>query len=244
MKRFLGLLLLASTAVYAQPEKKKKDIIYYEDSDVKDSRFSIALNLNPNFVNRRLINDETPEEGGLILKNTDAKGAFALNYDFDIFYRIGSSLDIGLGFGYSNGSYSYDGAKFYLNRPDTVTANVETDIAMYTLPIKLNFNTTMSDVFDLEVIPTVQLNFMQKYESNFSPLNGMPSFKADLSEEQKSLTFTVGIALGGTFHLNDNLGLITRLNINYMLSPLIEQDEFPRETLIDFGLNLGLKYTF
>ncbi len=242
MKRFLILVFCVSTVVAkAQPEDK---VIYYEDSKVKRSRVSLALNLNPNWTDRRLIDEGVPSTGYYMLKNDQADGAFQLNYGLDVFFRLGSALRIGTGFGIANADFSVKDASYSLNRADTILVDVSTQVAMYTIPLKLNFNTSLTDAFDLEVIPQVQMNLINFYENSYTPQNGSAKFKDDFTDKTRSITYTVGIALGGTFKLTDNWGLFVRGDIRYMVNPLIDEVNYPREALFNIGLNTGLKYSF
>ncbi len=246
MKKSLTLvIILLSFVGWAQPD----DIVYYEDSRVKNSRFGFALVLNPNYTDRRLINDEIPAGGGFDLVDNKAAGSFALNYGLDIFYSIGSSLDIGVGIGRAEASFGVENAQLY-NTPqfdfgvsDTLLVSATTDVNMYTIPIKLNFNTSISEVFDLEVVPTVELLFMDSYKTTFEAA-GVPAFTRDFTEQTRNFNSTVGISLGGTYYFAPRWGFFLRFNARYMLNSMIEMDDYPRETLYSFGSNLGLKFRF
>ncbi len=240
MKKYITLVALFFSAVaYAQPD----DVEYYTDSRVKNSRWSLALDLYPNYTDRRLINNEVPAGGGYDLENDEATGSFQLNYGVDVFYALGSAFDIGLGFGYAQGRYTVENAAFYQDRVDTAFGDVETEVSMLSIPLKLNFNTAITEILDLEVVPTVELNLVNRYEQRFSPVNEA-DFTRDLSDNVQSTNWSVGIALGGTFNISDDWGIIVRGNIKYMLNPLIEINDYPRETLISYGLVTGLKYKF
>jgi len=234
-------VILLSCTVWAQ---KNDDIDYYTDSKVKNSRLSLALNLNPNYTDRRLINDEVPSGGGFDLPNENAVGAFQLNYNLDFYYSLGAAFDVIVGFGRSAASYSIDNVQLYQGVSDTINTKLDVDVSMYTIPVRLNFNTSVTDVFDLEVVPVVELTFVDKYDQVFTPSNGSASISNDLSGSVRSINYTVGLALGGTFWIADRWGIIARGNAKYMLNAIIEQDNFPRETPYSFGLDLGLKYSF
>ncbi len=241
-KLLIAVFCLGTVLAKAQPDD---DVVYYEDSKVKNSRISLALNLNPNWTDRRLIDEGTPTGGYYQLKNDEADGSFQLNYGLDIFFRLGSALRIGAGFGVATADFSVKDARFYsLDYPDTVLVDVSTEVTMYTIPLKLNFNTSLTDAFDLEVIPQVQMNLINYYENTFTPKDGRAEFKNNRSDDANSITYTVGIALGGTFKLTDNWGLFVRGDIKYMVNPLIDEVNYPREALFNLGLNTGLKYSF
>lgn len=245
MKKIVAIALMLG-ALGAQAQKKKKDNIdYYTDSKVKESKFAIEALLLPNYTDRRLINDEIPTEGGLDLSNDEADGSFNLNYHLDLIYSIGSAFDLSLGFGYLSGSYTYGEASLYnTDFPDTVAVNAKNDISLITIPFKLNFNTAISDAFILEVVPSVEFGFMQQYQTVFTPVNGSENISIDYGSRTNNINYMVGFSLGGTFYLTEKLGLVVRGNIKYMLNPMIEQQNFPRETLYFLGLNTGLRYNF
>lgn len=248
MKRIFIIALLAG-GISAFGQKKKDDIVYYEDAQVKHSRFGFALNLLPNYTNRRLINDEIPDNGDFMLPNSKATGALQLNYGADIFYSVGSALDISIGFGHESADYKVENVRVYDGgrAVDSLgyIANMATSAKMYTIPVKLNFNTSVTDIWDLEVVPTVQFNLPYSYEAKFSPVDGnRPNYTFDGADRLQNITYTVGIGLGGTYKFADNWGLIIRGRIAYMLNPFIEETGYPRETTYNYGLNLGLKYSF
>lgn len=242
MKKILTIVLIGASLL-GKAQKKKDEIVYYEDSKVKNSRFGIAIMGNPNFTDRRLINNEIPLGGGYDLADNNATGHFEFNYNLDLIFTIGSPLDISVGIGKSYADYTVHNGIYYLNR-DSITVDAHTQASMLTVPIRLNFNTSISDIFDLEVTPLVQMNFIDSYKTTYDPVNGEPSFAIDYSDETQKLTWSVGIALGGTYKFADNWGVIFRPNVMYSLNPLIEKHAYPRETLLSYGVEIGLKYSF
>lgn len=243
MIKKISLIALLMLGLIAKAQPGDDDIIYFTDSKVKHSRFSIALLTNPNYTDRRLINGEIPSGGGYDLPNEDAKGAFQLNYNLDLFYAIGQSFDIGIGFGRSTAYYEVENISYYQNRADTVNANLAVKTGMYTVPIKLNFNTTVTDLWDLEVVPGVELNFFNVYDQMITP-DGEEEVYSDLSSNTTAFNYSVNLSLGGTYKLTDSWGLVIRGNVRYLLKPIIEESNFPRETIYNFGSNIGLKYDF
>lgn len=242
--RILSLLLLCSAFMYAQPGDEE-DVEYFTDATVKHSRFSAAILVNPNFTDRRLINDETPEGSGYDLFDEKANGSFQLNYNLEVYYAIRSGFHIGIGFGRSGANYSVDRVSYYDNRPnnDTALAKLDVSIGMFTVPIKLNFNTRVNDLWDLEVVPSVSLNFFDKYDQTITPI-GESAINSDLSGDTRLLSYTVSLSLGGTYYLSESWGLVIRGNGRYMLNPIIDKTNFPRETIYSFGADIGLRYKF
>ena len=234
-------MLFLSAIAYAQPGDE--DVVYFTDAKVKHSRFSIVLLGNPNYTDRRLINDEIPSGGGFDLPSENADGGFQLNYNLDLMYSIGPSFDVGIGFGRSTAYFEVNDISYYQNRADTVNANLAVRTGMYTVPIKFNFNTTVTDLWDLEVVPGVELNFFNVYDQMITP-DGEEEVKTDLSSLVESFNYSVNLSLGGTYKLSDSWGLVIRGNVRYLLKPIIEESNFPRETIYNFGGNIGLKYDF
>ncbi len=243
MKKLITFLFVTLCFSAFSQKDKDKDIVYYEDSETKNSRFGINLLLYPNFTDRRLLDEEIPMGGGIELADDKSKGNFGLNYGVDLFYSLGSSLDIGVGVGRASAKYSVENAQFSLERDDTVSANLETETSWWNIPIKLNFNTSITDLWDLEVVPTVQLNFIDSYKTRVSPTNG-DAFEKDFSAQTQNLTWSAGISLGGTYYFSENFGLLMRGHVQYMLTPLIEESNFPRESLYSFGIHTGLRINF
>lgn len=246
MKKLATFILIASSMAAMAQKKDKDDIVYYEDATVKHSRFGIALNANPVFTDRRLINNEVPENGAeYFLPSPRAEGAFQLNYGLDLIYSIGSSLDFSIGFSHGSLDYTVDDVQFYYPSLDTVKGTLKGSASWYGIPLKFNFNTSVNDIWDLEVVPMVQFNIPYNYELTFSPEgNNFDDAKIDGSDRLNNLTYIVGLSLGGTYKFADNWGLIIRGNVGYMLNALIEQENYPRETTLSYGLDLGLKYSF
>lgn len=244
-KLFCFMFVLSSVAALAQPDDED-DIVYYEDSQVRQSRFSISILGNPTFTDRRLINNEIPAGGGYDLVDDQAEGSINFNYEAHLFYKLGSSFDVGLGAGREYASYTVKDVSFYLDAnniliEDTTIANAKTQVDMWVFPVMLNFNTSISDVFDLEVIPTVKLTFIDSYVTTFDPANG-DKFSRDFTDDTRDLNYQVGISLGGTYNFTERFGLFVRANGRYMLNSMVELQDYPRETIYSVGANIGLKF--
>ena len=250
MKKLATFILIASSIAAIAQKKDKDDIVYYEDASVKHSRFGIALITHPVFTDRRLINNEVPENGSdYFLPSARAKGAFQLNYGMDLIYSIGSSLDFSVGFSHGLLDYTVDDVGIpYINQNGDTTrykAKLKGSAAWYGIPLKFNFNTSINDIWDLEVVPMVQFNIPYSYDLTFTPYsNSFEETRLDGKDRLNNLTYIVGLSLGGTYKFADNWGLIIRGNVGYMLNALIEQENYPRETTLSYGLDLGLKYSF
>ena len=115
---------------------------------------------------------------------------------------------------------------------------------MISIPLKVNFNTSISEVFSLEVIPMVEMNFLDSYVASIDYRDGsVRDTILNKSDDLRAFNWTVGLSLGGTYWFSDNWGVFVRASAKYMLNDMIAQD-WPRETLINFGGNLGLQVKF
>lgn len=224
-------------------QKDDEDIVYYTDSRVFDSRFGLALNLNPTYTDLRIINDEVGLGGGgfnIEAEEVDARGTFQFNYHLELLFELSENFALSAGFGRASGGYTIANVLY----ADSIPASDDVAVSMYTVPIKIHFSTEISDVFDLEVVPTVELNFLDRYEATFRPKNGSPSFTEDYTEFTQDLNYSVGIGLGGTYWFGDRWGVFVRGSIKYMLNQMVGLPDFPRETLINYGLNTGIRVAF
>ncbi|MDZ7848902.1 MAG: hypothetical protein U5L96_20455 [Owenweeksia sp.] len=245
----LFTLVMALAACQLMAQKVKDDIVYFEDSRVRNSRLSLALVANPNFSDRNLLNDEINNGGGLDLSSTKAKGGIAFNYNLDVFFSLSSALDIGVGFGRAQAVWSISDAQLYasenfpLDIQDTLLVDASFSANMWTVPLKLNFNTTISDIFELEVIPTVSMNFIDSYEMDYTSQSAQNSRSGilDLTQLTRNTNWRVGISLGGTWYFTENWGFFVRVNGNYMLNSMIERSGYPRQTVYSVGSDIGLK---
>jgi hypothetical protein len=246
MKRIVLLcFLLSSAAAWAQPDD---EIIYYTDSKVTESKFRMHLNANPYYTDMRLINDDAANT--LISsfdEDNNTRGGFAFNFGLDLYYELASSFHIGLGISRGYGGYTVESIKLD-NDGDGVFSDLADDkveVSMISIPLKVNFNTTISDVFSLEVIPMVEMNFLDSYIANFDYKDPSISDEVrNLSSDLRDFNWTVGLSLGGTYWFSDNWGVFVRASAKYMLNDMIALDSWPRETLINFGANVGLQVKF
>lgn len=244
MKTWIALLLIMPLGLLAQPEDE--DIVYYTDSEVNDSRFGLAFNVNPVYSDLRIINNQLGLGGAdFQLEDENAMGSFQLNFHGDLTFDLSPTFELSAGFGRAYGRFTLEDVQYFGVNNDTNLATYRADISMYTVPIKINFHTPISEIFDLEVVPVVELNFIDRYQATFDPQPaGIATFEEDYSDDAQSLNYSVGLSLGGTFWMNDNLGLFVRGTVKYMLNQMVDLESFPRETLLNYGLNLGVRYHF
>jgi hypothetical protein len=244
MKKLILLsLLLSSLSAWAQPDD---EIVYYTDSKVSESKFRLHLNANPYYTDMRLINDDAANSLiNSFNEDNETRGGFAFNFGLDLFYELAPSFHVGLGVNRAFGRYTVEGASLDLDGDGIYfSANDEVEVSMISVPLKVNFNTSISEVFSLEVIPMVEMNFLDSYVANIDYSDpSIDDTVLNLSDDLRAFNWTVGLSLGGTYWFSDNWGVFVRASAKYMLNDMIAQD-WPRETLINFGGNLGLQVKF
>jgi len=244
MKKLILLsLLLSSLSLWAQPDD---EIVYYTDSKVSESKFRLHLNANPYYTDMRLINSDA--ENSLISsfdEENETRGGFAFNFGLDLFYELAPSFHLGLGVNRAYGRYTVEGVSLDLdNNGIYLGADDQVEVSMISVPLKVNFNTNISEVFSLEVIPMVEMNFLDSYIANIDYSNPTISdVVLNKSDDLRAFNWTVGLSLGGTYWFSDSWGAFARASAKYMLNDMIAED-WPRETLINFGGNLGLQVKF
>jgi hypothetical protein len=194
----------------------------------------------------RLINSDA--ENSLISsfdEDNNTRGGFAFNFGLDLFYELGPSFHVGLGINRAYGRYTVEGVNLDLDEDGSyLLADDKVEVSMISVPLKVNFNTNISDVFSLEVIPLVELNFLDSYVANIDYADPSLSDEVlNLSDRLRDFNWTVGLSLGGTYWFSDSWGVFVRASAKYMLNDMIAED-WPRETLINFGGNLGLQVKF
>lgn len=244
MKKLILLsLLLSSLSAWAQPDD---EIVYYTDSKVSESKFRLHLNANPYYTDMRLINDDAANSLiNSFNEDNETRGGFAFNFGLDLFYELAPSFHVGLGVNRAFGRYTVEGASLDLDGDGIYfSANDKVEVSMISVPLKVNFNTSISDVFSLEVIPMVEMNFLDSYVANIDYSDPtIDDTVLNLSDDLRAFNWTVGLSLGGTYWFSDNWGVFMRASAKYMLNDMIAKD-WPRETLINFGGNLGLQVKF
>jgi len=88
MKTALRSLLVSALFPMVLIAQKTDPIEYYTDSDINDTKFSIAASYAPSFAGRRLAL-YTPVQDGtelFALTNEDGGGALGQRYGFSLFY--------------------------------------------------------------------------------------------------------------------------------------------------------------
>lgn len=244
MKKIIAaFLLLTSLSAYAQPDD---EIVYYTDSKVKESKFRLHLNANPYYTDMRLINNDAASTLiNSFNEDNETTGSFALNFGLDLYYELAPSFHVGLGISRAYGGYTVEGVSLDLDNDGVYfLADDEVEVSMISIPLKVNFNTNISETFSLEVVPMVEINFLDSYVAKIDYRDAtIDDTVLNLSNELRDFNWTVGLSLGGTYWFADNWGVFVRASAKYMLNDMIAQD-WPRETLINFGGNIGLQVKF
>jgi hypothetical protein len=246
----LLLLLLSASWTMAQEKNEQKrkekedEIVYYTDSEVKNFRLGVALNANPVNTDLRLINDDFGEGGAFTATSDEASGTWKVNYHLDLIYELSNTFDLSVGFGYAYGGYTLGDVNYFGGGLDTLAADYQVDVSMYTVPVKINFNSSISEVFDLEVVPMVELNFIDRYQGQFLVAGQEPQALGNVNDSLQSTNYSVGIMVGGQYWVTNDFGFFVRGGIKYMLNQMVDIDAFPRETLLNLGANVGVRYNF
>ncbi|GCD80402.1 hypothetical protein [Schleiferia thermophila] len=236
----LPVLLWMGEHCAAQRQSKDK-VVYFIDSQTKKSNISLALNASPFFSSRRIMSDSIGA-GGLPVGSSNEKRTspiFTYSFGGDLVFRVASSLEIWLGaqysvLGFKDKNYEWNNAEYQL----------DSRLRFINVPIQFSFRGTITEVFDLEFIPVVQLNFLQSYKGKITESgSGNLINEFDITDEARPFNLTLGISLSGNFRLAEEFSLFVRPFFHYMLNPMFENNmNFPRERYFSTGLTLGLRY--
>lgn len=228
--------------IYAQ-KRDKDQIIYFTDSQIKKSRFSLALNFNPYLTNRRIMSDSIGAGGLPIGSSSERRTKPILAYSFggDVIARLATSLEIWLGVQYGILGFRDPNYEFQDNVYD-----LRSRLDFINVPIQFSFRGSITDIFDLEFIPMIKLNFLRSYKGRGSDRqSGDELIRFDITEQAQNFNLTVGVSLSGNFRLTEEYSIFVRPFFHYMLNPMFENNEnFPRERYFSTGLTMGLRYYF
>ncbi|MFN3951340.1 MAG: hypothetical protein ACK4KT_02940 [Thermaurantimonas sp.] len=182
--------------------------------------------------------------GGLPIGSSNerrTKPILAYSFGGDVVVRLASSLELWLGaqygiVGFHDPNYEFQD-KLYDLRSRLDFVNV---------PIQFSFRGSITEVFDLEFIPLIQLNFLRNYRGKaFDKQTGAELIQFDITEQAEKFNITVGVSLSGNFRLIEEFSVFVRPFFHYMLNPMFENSEnFPRERYFSAGLTVGLRYYF
>lgn len=239
---FNSILLFFPLICFAQKDGKEK-IVYFTDSQTKKSNISIALNVNPYISNRRIMSDSIGLGGLPIGSSNESRTSpvFAYSFGGDLVFRLASSLELWTGVQY--GTLGFKDRNYEFNQQ---TYDLTSKLSFINVPIQFSFRGTITEVFDLEFIPLIQINFLRSYTGKISDKqNGSQIDQFDVTNEARKMNYTVGISLSGNFRLAEEYSIFVRPFFHYMLNPMFENNaNFPRERYFSTGLTVGLRYYF
>ncbi len=243
MRKYLFILFIFASGNEIFSQIKDPKIEFYTDSDIKRSSWSMAAHGSPYFTNRRLVREtvNVPGQTGGEDNNDRfaTQGRFGYSFGGDLIYSVSNSLDIWLGVEYATTGYRGDSLVLGNEK-----YSGEGNLAFLNIPIQFSFRGNITEVFDLEFIPRVSLNFLQRFdETRF--VEGGEDINYNWVPDSRSINYTVGIALSGNFHVSDNMSIFARAFFNYILYPLKEDESrFLRTTYFSTGLCTGVRYYF
>ncbi|MCX8148797.1 outer membrane beta-barrel protein [Thermaurantimonas aggregans] len=239
---FTSILILIPVIGIAQKDGKEK-IVYFTDSQTKKSNISLALNVNPYLTNRRIMSDSVGLGGLPIGSSNESRTSpvFAYSFGGDLIFRLASSLELWAGVQY--GTLGFRDRNYEFNQQ---TYDLTSKLSFINVPIQFSFRGSITEVFDLEFIPLIQINFLRSYTGRISDKqSGSQIDQFDMTNEARKINYTVGISLSGNFRLAEEYSIFVRPFFHYMLNPMFENNaNFPRERYFSTGLTIGLRYYF
>lgn len=247
MRNFLVIALVASSLLALA--QKEEEVEFYTDSDVSRSVVGIGLRFDPFYANRSLLgNDPLNSSSGFSLGSSSSKGRFGYNLGGDLYFKISERLELGLGVGY--GKYGFQtevdhpDPSLNYNLDSTSNYRAATNLSTINVPLMINFNTRMNDLWSLEIVPMVELVFVNTYQVEFEDKSTGELQLRDLKADARGHNWNVGLGLGGTYHITPKFGVFVRGQFKYLLTPLIEGGTRPREVFYSVGATTGLRYYF
>lgn len=237
---FYSVFLLIPIIGFAQKDGKDK-IVYFTDSQIKKSNISLALNFNPYITNRRIMSDSIGLGGLPVGSSNEARTSpvFAYSFGGDLVFRLASSLELWTGVQY--GTLGYRDRNYEFNQQ---TYDLRSRLSFINVPVQFSFRGTITEVFDLEFIPMIQVNFLRTYRGTISDKqNGNQVEQFDVTDQARKINYTVGISLSGNFRLAEEYAIFVRPFFHYMLNPMFENNpNFARERYFSTGLTIGLRF--
>ena len=262
-KLIIILALGLSGFAYGQTEDT---IEYLTDSDISDTRFSIAGIYAPSFSSRRLALYEPQTDGNEIyaLTNEDAKGVLGQRYGIITYYELRDIFHLGIGFITDQSGYVTNGFEVFNQNAAVQPSSIgsyaaRTDIQAITVPIQMIFHTQMTDSWALQVIPSYDLTFYQKIDRNWigedAPIQGFDFQNDDVLgalgtmyqrgstiKYHKGFNGTIGFALGNEFTIANNLVCTVRGEFRLSALPINKADIGLSEVPYSVGGAFGFRY--
>ena len=242
----LALVLLGTLAAFGQ---KKEKIEYYTDSDVSRNWFGMGVHYNPYFSDRRVVEGSLDPTGAAIAYlNSSADGLYGQSIGFDLYFDFSDRFEIVAGADWVQGAWNYDVVQILggIEGVDPDTGRLyEMDVRYETfnVPIQFVIKSQISDMWQLEVAPMIEVAFLNRYDVKLFAKDGTTA-DVDLKPYSRDVNFNVGLSLGGTWWLTDQWGFFAKGNFRYALRPYMQEDIFFQEIPYLIGGNLGFRYQF
>ncbi|MDC1022048.1 hypothetical protein OAQ85_01285 [Schleiferiaceae bacterium] len=262
-KLIIILTLGLSGFAYGQTEDT---IEYFTDSDISDTRFSIAGIYAPSFSSRRLALYEPQTDGNEIyaLNSEDATGVLSQRYGIIAYYELRNIFHLGIGFITDQSGYVTDGFEVFNQNAAVQPSSIgsyaaRTDIQAITVPVQIIFHTQMTDSWALQVIPSYDLTFYQKIDRTWigddALIQGLDFQNDDVTgalgtmyqrgssiKYHKGFNGTIGFALGNEFTIANNLVLTARGEFRLAALPINKEDIGLSEVPYSLGGAVGFRY--
>lgn len=256
-------MLGLSVCAYGQTENT---IEYFTDSDISDTRFSIAGIYAPSFSSRRLALYEPQTDGTQIytLKSNDASGVLGYRYGIIGYYELTAIFHLGIGLVTDQSGFITNGFEVFNQNAAVQPSSIgyyaaRTDIHAINLPFQMIFNTQMTDSWALQVIPSYDLIFYQKIFRNWVgedvPIQGVDFQDDDVAgalgtmyqrgsttKYHKGTNGAIGFALGSEFTISNNLVCIARGEFRLAALPINKLDIGLSEVPYSIGGAFGFRY--
>ena len=256
MKKLLALIFILSFAFNLKAQKEKEEkITFYTDDVVKRSKVYMGLHYSPYFLTRNVVRAETsPNDPVNLLLNNSTKGGFGQAYGLDLYYKFGSSLHFGIGVNASNGSFSVDFKEALTDvgiPADSISGDyiATTKVSYINVPLQFVYSVAFTDQWELEVIPSVEMNFVQSIDrtgTNEPELDGVAW--GDITDQARDLNWTVAIGIGGNYRITPKFTVFARPHFRYTLRPMLktsgEYNDNPNEILMWIGGQTGIRLYF
>lgn len=255
MKKIIVVIALFSSICTLAQKEKEEEIVYYTDSDVKHNHFYLGANYSPYYVNRRILSESIGGDAQSNLLNQSTKGDYGYSYGGELYYKFNPNLHISAGVNKSKASYSINIKSVYDDLSgvgDTIKGDwaINTDVEFINVPIQFQLAYGLSDEWDVEIVPMVEMNFgTYMYRDLIVPdgdsyteiTDPDDPYYGDRTEDMRDINWTVGLGLGTNYYITPKLSWYARLHIKYMLRSIIPNDS-PSEILLWLGGQTGVRF--
>ena len=242
MNKLILLLALFPMIVVAQRGQKEEKITYFTDSEVKRSSFSLATDGSLFYNNRSRIGEGfTPGQSGSTDDLPSTNGTLGWNSAFHLVWRITGSLEVWGGVAYAIGGWT-DKHTEYMDQNSITKASLD----FINFPIQFNFRSQLNDLWDLEILPMIEINMLNSYTEDVY-LRSNPDIRlisSELTQDARLFNYTIGLSISARYRFYENWSMHFRPFFHYMLNSLIDDPDRPRDVLYGTGLSVGFRYQF